>query len=500
MNNQTQHTYPMNKRSILSLIITPLLLAAPAFAQEAKLPAIRVDDQALKRDENSSYAPIIERVAPSVVTISIEATAGNVAKEGNRFSDPLFRHFFGMPDEKEAPRKNPKKLIQTGLGSGVVISADGYILTNFHVVESAEVITVTLADGVTTHKAKRIAGDKGSDIAVIKVDATNLSPITFADSDKARVGDVVLAIGSPFAFRQSVTKGIISAVGRAEHYISEFANFIQTDASINPGNSGGALIDTQGRLVGIPTAIFSRSGGNMGIGFAVPANQARSTMESLLKHGRVVRGAVGIIMGEIDAPLAKSLGLPDNQGIIISELIKGGAAEKSGLKIEDVITELNGKKIESIVTFKNAIAAMDPGTKVELKIIRDGKDMITPVTVGDRGEISTASFNPSAEPAAKAPDVLDGVQVGDITAQQRKELRLDDAVRGALVTEVGADTPSAEAELKRGDVIVSINGKEVTNADDAVKLSEEVKTLKSVRLRVLRGGQPRFVIVEERKE
>lgn len=494
----------MNKCTILSLIITPLLLAAPAFAQDAKLPAIRVDDQALKRDENSSYAPIIERVAPSVVTVSTEATTGSVAKESNRFSDPLFRHFFGLPDENEAPRKKPstnsKKLVPTGLGSGVVISADGYILTNFHVVESAEVITVTLADGVTTHKAKRIAGDKGSDIAVIKVEATNLSPITFADSDKARVGDVVLAIGSPFAFRQSVTKGIISAVGRAEHYISEFANFIQTDASINPGNSGGALIDTQGRLVGIPTAIFSRSGGNMGIGFAVPANQARSTMESLLKHGRVVRGAVGIIMGEIDAPLAKSLGLPDNQGIIISELIKGGAAEKAGLKVEDVITELNGKKIESINTFKNAIAGMDPGTKVELKVIRDGKDMITPVTVGDRGEISTASFKPAAEPATKAPDVLDGVQVGDITAQHRKQLNLDDTVRGAIVTEVGADTPSADAELRRGDVIISINGKEVSNADDAVKLSEEVKILKSVRLRVHRGGQTRFVIVEERKE
>lgn len=494
----------MNKRIILSLIITPLLLAAPTFAQESKLPAIRVDDQALKRDENSSYAPIIERVAPSVVTISTEATAGSIAKESNRFSDPMFRHFFGLPDEEEAPRKKAdpksKKLIQTGLGSGVIISADGYILTNFHVVESAEVITVTLADGVTTHKAKRIAGDKGSDIAVVKIEAANLSPITFADSDKARVGDVVLAIGSPFAFRQSVTKGIISAVGRAEQYISEFANFIQTDASINPGNSGGALIDTQGRLVGIPTAIYSRSGGNMGIGFAVPSNQARNTMESLLKNGRVVRGFLGIKMDEVNEQLAKSLGLPDTHGIVVADVVRDGAADKAGLKAEDVIVGLNGKKTESIVLFRNAIAATAPGEKVDLKIVRAGKEIVVPVTIGDRGGAETVSFKPTAEPPAKAPDVLDGVQVGDITAQQRKQLGLDDTVRGAIVTDVGADTPSADAELKRGDVIVSINGKEVTNAEDAVKLSEEVKTLKSVRLRVHRGGQTRFVIVEERKE
>lgn len=498
----------MNKRiltrSILSLIIAPLLLAAPAFAQETKLPAIRVDDQALKRDDHSSFAPIIERVAPSVVTISTEATAGSIAKENDRFSDPLFRRFFGLPDEDEGLRKKPaagaKKLIPTGLGSGVVISADGYILTNHHVVNKAEVITVTLADGITVKKAKKVASDEGSDIAVIKIDAENLSPITFADSDKARVGDIVLAIGSPFAFRQSVTKGIISAVGRAERYISEYANFIQTDASINPGNSGGALIDTQGRLVGIPTAIYSRTGGNMGIGFAVPANQARNVMESLLKHGRVVRGFIGIKMDEVTEQLSKSLGLPDTHGIVVSDVVKDGAAAKAGVKAEDVIVELNGKKFESLLSFRNAITATEPGSKVDLKIFRNGEPMTITVTIGDLGGAETVSLKPAADPVAKVPDVLDGIQVGDITAQQRKQLGVDGAVRGAIVTEVGADTLSAEAGLKLGDVIISINGKEVNNAEEAVKLSEEIKQMKSVRLRVHRAGQTRFVIVEDRKE
>lgn len=499
---------PINKRiltrSILSLVLAPLLMAAPAFAQETKLPTVRIDEQALKRDENSSFAPIIERVAPSVVTINTEMSASSMAKENDRLSDPFFRRFFGLPDEDDAPRKKQepksKKLVPAGLGSGVVISADGYILTNHHVVNKAEAITVTLADGVTVYKAKTIASDEGSDVAVIKVEATNLSPITFADSDKARVGDVVLAIGSPFAFRQTVTKGIISALGRAEHNISEFANFIQTDASINPGNSGGALIDTQGRLVGIPSAIYSRTGGNLGIGFAIPSNQARTVMESLLKNGRVVRGFLGIKMDEVTEALAKSLGLANNHGIIVADIVAGGAAAKSDLKAEDVIIELNGKKIESVLLFRNAIAATAPGAKVDLKVVRNGKELTIPVTIGDRGGSETVSLKPSAEPVSKAPDVLDGVQVGDITAQQRKQFGLDENLRGALVTGVGAETPSADANLKPGDVIISINGKEVKNAEEAVTMSEEVKNLKSVRLRVHRAGQTRFVIVEERKE
>ena len=494
-------------RSIRSLLLVPFLLGSIAIAEEGKMPEIRVDEEQLVRDVHTSFAPIIERVAPSVVTISTEVQAGKVAKENERMlNDPFFRRFFGLPDsEREKPEKKPdvksRKLIPAGLGSGVVVSADGYILTNHHVVAEADVITVTLADGKTTFRAKKIASDEGSDIAVIKVEAKGLAPVTFADSDKTKVGDVAIAIGSPFALRQTVTKGIISALGRDGTGISEFGNFIQTDASINPGNSGGALIDAQGRLVGIPSAIYSRSGGNMGIGFAVPSNQARSVMESLLKFGRVQRGFLGIEMKPLTEPLAKSLGISSNEGLIIGAVVPDGAAEKAGLKAEDVIIELNGKKFENITAFRNAIAATGPGSKAELKVIRDGKEMNVSVTLADRtGSIARVNNTPSLEPAKKEPDVLDGVQVGDITAEQRRQLNLEENARGALVTAVAPDSPSAEAELKRGDVIISINGKEVKNAEEAVKLSEDVKTLNIVRLRVIRGGKTEFVVVEERKD
>ncbi len=501
--------HPILTRSIRSLLFVPLFFGTMAFADEARMPALRVDEQALKRDEHSSYAPVIERVAPSVVTISTEVRADKLAKGNQRgMNDPMFRRFFGMPDlddDAQQPQKKvepkSKKMIPAGIGSGVIVSPDGYILTNHHVVAEADVIKVTLADGKTEYTAKKVASDEGSDIAVIKIEAATLSPITFADSDQTKVGDVAIAIGSPFALRQTVTKGIISALGRDSTGISEFGNFIQTDASINPGNSGGALIDAQGRLVGIPSAIYSRSGGNMGIGFAVPSNQARSVMQSLIKFGKVQRGFLGIEMREITEPLAKSLGIGSNQGIIIAQVVEGGAAEKAGLRAEDAIVELNGKKFENLTAFRNAIAATEPGAKVEVKIIRDGKELNISVTLADRsGSIAKASTKPSAVPAKKEPDVLDGVQVGDITAENRRQLGIDGSVRGALVTAIAPDSASADAELKRGDVIVSINGKDVKSADEAIALSEEVKHLSTVRLRVNRAGKTEFVIVEERKE
>lgn len=498
-------------RSIRSLLLVPLILGTMAFAEEAKMPEVKVDEQVLKRDEHSSYAPIIERVAPSVVTISTEVLPDKM-RRGARIpdqglNDPFFRRFFGLPDPEQPGSESPKKpeskgrkLVPAGLGSGVIVSADGYILTNHHVVADADEIKVILADGKTEYKAKRIASDEGSDIALIKVEATALSPITFADSDKTKVGDVAIAIGSPFALRQTVTKGIISALGRDGTDISEFGNFIQTDASINPGNSGGALIDAQGRLVGIPSAIYSRTGGSLGIGFAVPSNQARAVMESLLKFGKVQRGFLGIEMKMLDAALAKSFGVPTNEGIIVLSVVPGGAAEKAGIKVEDVILELNGKKFDNITAFRNTVAATAPGAEVKLKIIREGKETEINVTLADRGGSVAKLRKPTVEPTKKAPDVLDGVQVGDLTAEQRKLLRIEDSVNGALVTAVAPDSASADAELRRGDVILSINGKPVKNAEEAVNVSEEMKNLSTVRLRVLRGGKPDFVIIEERKE
>ena len=491
--------------SIRFALLAPLAFASFAFA-ENKLPEIKVDTAPMERTHENSFAPIVDKVSPSVVTISISknVAVGGRGKGNPLADDPFFRKFFGIPDNEPQPKKDDgnarKKAMPVGLGSGVIVSADGYIITNNHVVEQADEITVTLADGKTELKAKKIGTDAGSDIAVIKIEAKDLKPVTFADSEKIKVGDVVLAIGNPFALRQTVTKGIVSAVGRNQTGISEFGNFIQTDASINPGNSGGALVDALGRLVGINSAIFSQSGGNMGIGFAVPSNQARSVMESLIKFGKVQRGLLGIKMQELNEKLAENLKAPTKDGIAVTEVVPGGGAEKAGVKVGDVITEMNGRPVEEMAAFRNSIANMMPGTKVELKVFRNGEPKALSVTLVERPVDGMALGGTPAPAPAKVPDVLDGVTVGDITPDARKKFGIGDDVKGALITQVSPDSACADAEIRAGDVIVDIDGKKVANADEAVKLSEEVKTKSSVRLRVSRKGATQFVVVEERKE
>ena len=485
---------------------------------ENKLPEIVVDATPLERTHENSFAPIVEKVSPSVVTISISKNVRIGARgQGNQgggnplADDPFFRKFFGLPDDEPgAPRGNGKekdsgagrkRQMPVGLGSGVIVSKDGYIITNNHVVEQADEITVTLADGKTELKAKKIGADAGSDIAVIKIEAKDLRPITFADSDKIKAGDIALAIGNPFALRQTVTKGIISAVGRNQTGMSEFGNFIQTDASINPGNSGGALVDALGRLVGINSAIFSQSGGNMGIGFAVPSNQARSVMENLIKFGKMQRGFLGIQMQPLDEKLAKEFKAPDKDGILVAEVVQGGGAEKAGVKSGDIIVKLNGQRPDDIAALRNSVANMMPGTKVELDIYRNGKPQTISVTLVERPSAGVALGTPAAPPApVKVPDVLDGVTVADLNAELRKRFAIGDDVKGALVTQVSPDSACADADVRAGDVIVDIDGKRVATSDDAVKLSEEVKTKSSVRLRISRKGATQFVVVEERKE
>jgi serine protease Do len=490
-------------------LLALLALAAPVFAQN-KLPDIKVDATPLERTHENSFAPVVEKVSPSVVTLSISKNmqVGARGRGNPLLDDPFFRRFFGIPEDDASPApkdstKGRKRAVPFGMGSGVIVSPDGYIITNNHVVDQADEITVTLADGKTELKAKRVGTDPGSDIAVIKVEAKDLKPITFADSDKIQVGDMVLAIGNPFALRQTVTKGIISAIGRNQTGLSEFGNFIQTDASINPGNSGGALVDTLGRLVGVNSAIFSQTGGSMGIGFAVPSNQARSVMESLLKFGKVQRGFLGIQMQELDDKLAKEFKAPDKDGLLIAEVVPGGGAERAGLKSGDVITELNGRPVGAMGDFRNAVANMMPGTKVELKIFRNGEPKNVSVTLVERGPDGTPLGSTAPAPGTapvKVPDVLDGVTVADITAEARQKFRIGAEVQGALVTQVNPDSPCADADVRSGDVIVDIDGKKVANADEAVKLSEEVKTKPSVRLRIHRAGATQFVVVEERKE
>jgi serine protease Do len=383
-----------------------------------------------------------------------------------------------------------------GLGSGVIVSSDGMILTNNHVIEGADDILVSIGINDQKYKAKKIAGDPGTDIAVLKIDAKDLKAVTFGDSDKIRVGDVALAIGNPFGLTQSISMGVISALGRGGMGIVNYENFIQTDASINPGNSGGALVDLDGRLIGINTAIFSRSGGNQGIGFAVPANLAHSVMDNLIKNGRVVRGYLGVQPDAITEDLVPFFKTKDRKGALVSRVEKNTPAARAGIEVGDVILEVAGKKVEGPRELRLHVSSMAPGSKVDLKLMRDGKEKVVSVELGelpqDKGE------KKPEEPKDETPDVLDGVTVSDLDTATRKEFDLPEDARGVLVTAVEADSPSAAADIRRGDIIHEINRQPVSSAKEAIELSDKLKTEKKVLLRISRKGASRYVVVGQK--
>jgi len=508
---------PFLRKLAVTILLTPIALTSLAFA-ESKMPEIKIDEAPLVRNPHNSYAPIVEKVSKSVVTISTQKKVRVGRQQESMQDDDMFRHFFGLPnDEEQGPGKRgrggrendtddkgPKKNRPLGLGSGVIISADGFIITNNHVLEGADEIQVTLSGQRQEYKATKIGGDPESDIAILKIEAKDLQTAIFADSDKLKVGDSVLAIGSPFNLRQTVTSGIVSAIGRNETELSAFGNFIQTDASINPGNSGGALVDSEGRLVGINTAIYSRSGGNMGIGFAIPSNQARSVMENLIKFGKVQRGFLGIEMQDLDDALAKEFKAPDRDGVLVANVVSGGGAEKGGIKSGDIIVEINGKKIATSSDLRSMVGNMSPGTKADVKLYRDGKQESLSLALGERPGKPIAENKPVEPQKDPDPDVLDGVTVADVSSEARKRFGIPEDINGALVTDLRPDSPSAVADIKPGDVIVEVDGRPTKDAEEAIKASEDVKTKKSVRLRVAsKNGQnyiTRFVIVEENKE
>src|SRR5262249_14221861 len=330
--------------------------------------AIAQQPQQTRAGTITSFAPVVEKVAPSVVTVFTTQTVLR-GQATLSLSDDALRQLFGG----RSPQTQGKQTLQ-GLGSGVIISSDGYILTANHVVSGADEIMIGLGNDLRRFKAKKVGTDPGTDVALLKIDDNNLPAMTFADSDKARAGDIVLAIGNPFGLRETVTMGIISAVGRGGIGIVDYENFIQTDASINMGNSGGALVDTEGHLLGINTAIFSRSGGNQGIGFAIPANLARDVMQSLREKGRVVRGYIGAQVQTLTPELADAMkfkGQPT--GALVSEVTPKSPSEKAGMKTGDVITSVNGKKISDSRELRLTIGSMAPGTKVQLQVNREGQ-------------------------------------------------------------------------------------------------------------------------------
>ncbi len=473
-------------------------------AKESSPPKVTVSDRALDRNSQVvSYAPIVKKVAPSVVNIYSTRKVKVQPFNAPFMDDPMLRRFFGDRFGQGGPSTRNVQ----GLGSGVIVSEEGYILTNNHVIEGADEIEVVLSDGRTKHPAKVIGRDPQTDVAVIKVDGKKLPAITLADSDKLEVGDVVLAVGNPFGVGQSVSKGIISALGRGFGILGKhgYEDFIQTDAPINPGNSGGALIDTDGRLIGINQSIISGGGmASAGVGFAVPVNLARSVMDQLVTDGKIARGYLGVNIQTVTADLAKDFNLPAESGALVGYVQPETPAADAGLKEGDVILEFNNKKVSDSQHLRLMVSQTAPRTKAALKLFRDGREKTVTVTLGALPEELGGAAGGGGEPSSVSKsDALEGVEVSDIDAQSRQQHNIPSRIRGALVTKVAPDSSAAEAELREGDVILEINRQPVRDADEAVKLSEKVKGDR-VLLRVWGSndgiGGARYLSVEIKKK
>ena len=458
---------------------------------------VKRDNQPVNRGplETGSFSSVVKRVAPSVVKITTSTKARKVAGNANQmpgFDNPMFRQFFGdrVPDLQQPP--------QSGLGSGVIISADGYIATNNHVVQGADEVMVSFDDGREL-KAKVVGRDPQTDIAVIKVNATDLPAITFADSGKIEVGDRVLAIGNPFGIGETVTTGIVSAKGRRAGLGLDYEDFVQTDAAINPGNSGSALVDVEGRLIGINTAILSRTGGFQGVGLAVPANLVSQVADGLVKNGKVVRGYLGVGAQDITPTLAESLGLDSRRGALVSDVQPNSPAAKAGVKNGDVIISVNGQPIEDANRLTFSVGAIAPGTKLDLEVVREGATKNMTVTASERPAMASRNGRSTAEPEELARNdegVLNGVAVDNLTPQLRQRLNLPARLQGAVITSVEPDSAAAKAGLRNGDVILEINKQPVTSAQDAVNLSTSAEGKKTL-LRLFSRGSTIFVVVDE---
>lgn len=442
------------------------------------------------KDLNDAVVSIAEQTKKSVVTVFTKQTV-------ERPRNPLFR-FFGQPRRGGGERQ------VTGLGSGVIVSQDGYILTNNHVVEGADQIMVGTSNGDEV-EAKVVGTDPLTDLAVLNIDKTSLPALEFGNSEQLNVGEFVMAIGSPFQdnLAQSVSFGIVSGKGRTigmARRTGGYENFIQTDAAINPGNSGGALINLSGQLVGINTAIASRSGGNQGVGFAIPANQAQDIMNQLVKTGKVQRGYLGITGGEIDRTMAKALGLEKPTGVIVGSVVENTPAAEAGLKEGDVIRTINGEQIEGWISFRTKIASKMPGDKVKLGILRDGSKQTVTVTLGELPEDLRASAGQQGQ-GAPSQDLTEsiGFKVQNLTPRIAEELQLSPDQDGVVVTGISKRSDAFQQGLREGDVITSVARQEIQNVEDfnnAMSQYAGDEKQQAVLLRVLRQGNGLFVAFE----
>ncbi len=447
---------PFVRRRSAGAALAALLLATVA----ALTPGARADAGAPPVDATGaplpSLAPVVKRASPAVVNI---ATRGTVAERGQRnplLEDPFFRRFFDVPEQ------GPRQRQFQSAGSGVVVDAkQGLIVTNAHVVENATEITVTTIDG-RDFKATVVGADAAADVAVVKVKDAKLAEIPLGDSSKTEVGDFVLAIGNPFGLQHTVTYGIISALGRSGINPDGYEDFIQTDASINPGNSGGALVNLRGELIGINSAILSRSGGNIGIGFAIPSNMVRSIMDQLVKYGEVKRGLLGVNILTLTPDLADNLGAKDLQGALVQQVVEGSAADKAGIKAGDVITSVNGSAVKSAAELRNRIGLMRVGENVDVGVFRDGKSRHLTALVTAKGSAGGATEDAAAGELHRA---LEGADLADAPGG------------GAVVRSIEPGSPASQTQLRPNDVITTVNRKAIANVKELRAASKDQTTL-----------------------
>jgi serine protease Do len=478
----------------------PSIVSRTTYAIERGQAQAAQQQLAVASDLSQAFQQVARALRPSVVSVSSVKHVQANRPQTRRFETPdelrqffgnddLFERFFEMPSPPGGSEQ--RGFEQRGLGTGVIVSEDGYVLTNNHVVAGSDEVTVTLSDKRQL-TAQVVGTDKPTDIAVVKIDARDLQPAKLGDSSKLEVGQWALAMGSPFGLDQTVTAGIISAVGRSNMGITDYEDFIQTDAAINPGNSGGPLVNLQGEVIGINTAIATRTGSYQGVGFSIPINMARRVMDSIINTGGVTRGYLGAIIQDLTEDLAHSFGYQSIEGVLIGDVVPDGPAAKAGIKAGDIVTSLNGNKVTSASELRNAIAATDPDTQVTLEVFRDGKSQKLTVTVGklNRDTVPTATATPGKAQTEKL-----GMSVQDLTPDIAQQLRLDASARGVVVTDLDPNGLAARAGLREGDLIVGVGGQAVKSVMDFRTATKDFDPKAGIRLQVQREGARLFVFL-----
>ena len=474
----------MKRSGIYFLVFTVLF-----FALTPALPA-DAGELATLRETSKAFSAVAKNAVPAVVFINVEKTieTGSIGGPGapNQYNDPFGffgNEFFERFFRDRVPQK-PREYRQSGQGSGFIISDDGYILTNNHVVGEADIITVKTHDG-REFDAKLVGTDEKSDVAVIKIEGENLPTMPLGNSDSLEIGEWVIAIGNPFGLTETLTFGIVSAKGRSTVGIADYEDFIQTDAAINPGNSGGPLINLDGEAIGINTAIFSQSGGSVGIGFAIPINMAKNIKDQLVNKGKVTRGQLGVLISDLTNDVAEYFGLDSTKGVVVNEVLEGSPAQKAGLEAGDIVLKIDGRVIEDMGQLRNTVASVKPGTTIELVVNRKGREKIIPVRIGELTDVP-------AQAGRREPSRNLGFTVQNLTEEMSRLYGLS-RTQGVIVTGVDPDSEAYRKGIRPGTIILSVNQKEVRSVEEFNKLLRESIQSRKVLLLINERGYSRFV-------